>query len=69
MGTVSGVVGDRSVVIGATDSNGNTIITKPMAVGYNAQAGLDSIAIGANAGAGISVGTNREERKLPSEAK
>lgn len=45
-------VGSRSVVIGATDANGNTIIDKPMAVGYGAKAGPGSIAIGAYAGAG-----------------
>jgi len=59
IGRVSGSVGDRSVVIGATDSNGNTIITQPMAVGYNAQAGPGSIAIGANARAGLPLATNR----------
>ena len=46
-------VGDGSVVIGATDSQGNTIINQPMAVGHGAQAGPDSIAIGAFAGAGV----------------
>jgi len=59
IGRVAGPVGDRSVVIGATDSNGNTIITQPMAVGYNAQAGPGSIAIGANARAGAPLVTNR----------
>ena len=46
-------VGDGSVVIGATDSRGNTIINQPMAVGRGAQAGPGSIAIGAFAGAGV----------------
>ena len=46
-------VGDGSVVIGATDSRGNTIINQPMAVGRGAQAGPGSIAIGAFADAGI----------------
>lgn len=46
-------IGDGSVVIGATDSRGNTIINQPMAVGRGAQAGPGSIAIGAFAGAGI----------------
>ena len=46
-------VGDGSVVIGATDSRGNTIINQPLAVGHGAQAGPGSIAIGAFAGAGI----------------
>jgi hypothetical protein len=55
IGRVTAPVGDRSVVVGATDSNGNTIITNPMAVGYNAQAGPGSIAIGANARAGVSL--------------
>jgi len=45
-------VGDGSVVIGATDANGNTIINQPMAVGYGARAGKDSISIGAFSGAG-----------------
>lgn len=46
------IVGDRSVVIGATDRQGNTILNTPMAVGYGAKAGPGSIAIGAHAGAG-----------------
>ena len=45
-------VGDGSVVIGATDAHGNTIINQPMAVGRGAKAGPGSIAIGAFAGAG-----------------
>ncbi len=45
-------VGDGSVVIGATDSNGNTILNTPMAIGRNANAGPGSIAIGAGANAG-----------------
>ncbi len=45
-------IGDRSVVIGPTDENGNTIINKPMAIGYGAKAGPNSIAIGAHASAG-----------------
>lgn len=50
-------VGDGSVVIGPTDANGNTIINQPMAIGRNAQAGPQSIAIGAgaNAGAGFNL--------------
>jgi hypothetical protein len=52
MGRVSGKVGDRSVVIGATDDRGNVILNQSMAVGYNAHAGPGSIAIGANASAG-----------------
>jgi len=46
-------IGDGSVIIGATDGNGNTIINTPMAVGRGAKAGKESIAIGAFAGAGI----------------
>lgn len=45
-------IGERCVVIGATDANGNTIINTPMAVGYGAKAGPGSIAIGNFAGAG-----------------
>jgi hypothetical protein len=56
-----GTIGDGSVVIGATDSNGNTILNQPMAIGHNAKAGPGSIAIGANAGAGL-------EKRAPSEA-
>jgi hypothetical protein len=48
-------VGDRSVVIGATDSNGNTILNQTMAVGHGAQAGQNSIAIGAGASAGSDI--------------
>ena len=47
-------VGDRSVVVGTTDANGNTIHNQPMAVGYGAKAGPGSIAIGAHANAGVS---------------
>jgi hypothetical protein len=52
IGQVTGTVGNRSVVIGATDNNGNTILNQPMAIGYCAKAGPNSIAIGAYAGAG-----------------
>ena len=50
-------VGEGCVIIGATDKRGNTIINQPMAVGRNAQAGPNSIAIGAgaNAGGGINL--------------
>lgn len=50
-------VGEGCVVIGATDERGNTIINQPMAIGRNAQAGPNSIAIGAgaNAGGGINL--------------
>ena len=53
IGQVTGTVGDGSVVIGATDERGNTIINQPMAVGRGAQAGPGSIAIGAGASAGV----------------
>ncbi len=52
IGDVTGEIGEGSVVIGATDSRGNTIINRPMAVGRGAHAGLGSIAIGADASAG-----------------
>jgi hypothetical protein len=52
IGNVSGDIGDGSVVIGATDERGNTIINQPMAVGRGAKAGPGSIAIGAGASAG-----------------
>lgn len=45
-------IGDGSVVIGPTDSRGNTVINTPMAVGRDAAAGPGSIAIGAGAMAG-----------------
>jgi hypothetical protein len=54
IGNVTGPVGNRSVVIGATDNKGNTILNQPMAVGYRAQADPTSIAIGAFARAGVS---------------
>lgn len=52
IGDVKGEIGDGSVVIGATDDRGNTIINQPMAVGRGAKAGPGSIAIGAGAAAG-----------------
>lgn len=55
IGNISGEVGDGSVVIGATDERGNTIINRPMAVGRGASAGPGSIAIGAGASAGGSI--------------
>ena len=69
MGQVTGSVGHRSVVIGATDNNGNTIINQPMAVGYGAQADPTSIAIGAFASAGVSNRVNlMAELSRPHEA-
>lgn len=53
IGEVLGPVGDRSVVIRLSDTNKNIMITNPMAVGFNAHAGPGSMAIGANARAGI----------------
>ncbi len=52
IGDVSGNFGDRCVIIGATDDRGNVILNRPMAVGYKAHAGPNSISIGAYAGAG-----------------
>ncbi|MGD1153157.1 MAG: hypothetical protein ABR911_09835 [Syntrophales bacterium] len=54
-GDVSGDIGDGSVVIGPTDSRGNVILNRTMAVGRGAYAGPGSIAIGAGAGAGSDV--------------
>jgi hypothetical protein len=45
-------IGEGSVVIGPTDSNGNVILNHSMAVGRGACAGPGSISIGAFAGAG-----------------
>ncbi len=53
IGNVTGDIGNGSVVIGATDDRGNTIINTPMAVGRGAFAGPGSISIGAGAGAGV----------------
>jgi hypothetical protein len=53
-------VGSRSVVVGATDANGNTILNQPMAVGAGAYAGPGSIAIGAGAGAGMRPPTDQK---------
>ncbi len=53
IGNVRKNVGNKSVVIGATNNRCNTILNKSMAVGYGAKAGPDSIAIGAYAGSGI----------------
>jgi hypothetical protein len=52
IGLVKGTIGNRSTIVGATDSRGNTILNEPMVVGYGAQAGPGSIAIGAYACAG-----------------
>lgn len=45
--------GDGSVIIGATDAHGNTILNYPLAAGRGAQAAPGSTAIGAGAGAGL----------------
>jgi hypothetical protein len=57
-GNVTGNVGDRSVVIGATDSNGNTILNTQMAIGFEAFAGPGCIAIGTRAGADSRISTS-----------
>jgi hypothetical protein len=54
-------VGDGSVVIGATDAHGNTILNQSMAVGRGAQAGYGSTAIGAFAGAGGSLNADLQQ--------
>lgn len=64
IGNVSGNVGDGSVVVGPTDDKGNTILNQPMAVGRNAHAGPDSIAIGANAEAGSNIEVVFNELKM-----
>ena len=71
MGDVSGAVGDRSVVVSATDDRGNTILNQPMAVGHKAHAGPGSIAVGANAGAGSTEKThvNEESDQAPPRTK
>ncbi|MCL1127758.1 hypothetical protein [Shewanella surugensis] len=55
IGKVSGEIGEGSVVIGPTDDRGNTIINTPMAIGRDASAGPNSIAIGAGASAGSDI--------------
>ncbi|MBN1638096.1 MAG: hypothetical protein JW866_03960 [Ignavibacteriales bacterium] len=55
IGNVNADVGDGSVVINATDSNGNVILNRPMAIGRGAKADNTSIAIGANANAGYDI--------------
>jgi hypothetical protein len=57
-------IGEGSVVIGATDAFGNTIINQPMAIGRGAVAGPGSIAIGAGARAGVSVDGSRDLEHL-----
>lgn len=54
-------IGDRSVVIGPTDTHGNTILTQPMTVGHYAHGGPDSIVIGADADSQI--GNQRQGTK------
>jgi hypothetical protein len=60
-------VGEGCVIIGPTDERGNTIIDKSMAVGHGAQAGPDSIAIGAFSGAGTLQQSNIDLRSLAHE--
>lgn len=50
-------IGEDCVIIGATDSRGNTILNTEMAIGKGARAGPGSIAIGHGAMAGL--GTDR----------
>ncbi len=56
-------IGEGSVVIGATDTRGNTILNQPMAVGFGAKANSNSIAIGAFSGSGVRVPTFPEYMK------
>jgi hypothetical protein len=42
-------MGDRNTIVGPTDNRGNTILNTPMAIGYDAHAGSNSISIGAYA--------------------
>ena len=49
IGNIEGSIGNRSTIIGATDTNGSTILNHPMAVGHNASAGQNAIAIGTGA--------------------
>ena len=46
------VNGSRNVIIDATDANGNTILNRPMVIGYRAKGGPNDIVIGSGAGAG-----------------
>lgn len=57
-------IGDRSVFLGATDNNCNTILTTPLAMGYNARAGPNSIAIGAGACAGTGTDSEPQDSDL-----
>jgi hypothetical protein len=56
-------VGEGCVIIGPTDSRGNTILNTPMTVGYAAQGGSGSVVIGAFAGGG------RPELSFPAEVR
>jgi hypothetical protein len=57
-------IGNRNVIIGATDDRGNTILNKPMTVGYGARGGPGSIVIGAFAEA---KGRRRDGRALTTQ--
>ena len=46
------VNGSRNVIIDATDTNGNTILSRPMVIGNNARGGPNDIVIGSGAGSG-----------------
>lgn len=52
VGDVKANVGDDSVVVGATDNNGNVRFDKPTTIGNRAQGGPDSVVIGNDAGGG-----------------
>lgn len=60
IGRVEGDVGDGSVVIGATDQHGNTVLNQPMVIGKDARGGPDSIVIGAGAD-----GTGTQRQSAP----
>ena len=60
-------LGDGNTIVNAADENGNVIINTPMAVGYGANAGENSISIGAFAGAGIET-THSEPPPKPKQS-
>ena len=71
-------LGDGNTIVNAADKNGNVILNTPMAVGYGARAGKDSISIGAFAGGGIdspeinsvlNSATNPPDKKPPENIK
>lgn len=56
-------VGDRSVYVGATDANGNSVLREG-AYGYGARAGKGSLAVGAQASAGSSASAQAHSELL-----